>query len=44
MKWVNTDRTKVVVRGKSGKRVTVRVRAVSETGFGPVTRVVGRFR
>lgn len=43
-KWVNTDRTRIVVRGKPGQRITVRVRAVNEAGFGPVTRVVGRPR
>lgn len=43
-KWVNTDKTRIVVRGKSGQKVRVKVRAVNEAGFGPAARVTRRVR
>ena len=43
-KWTETNKTRIVVRGKSGKKITVRVRAVNEAGPGPAARVSGRVR
>lgn len=37
--WMSTVSTSVTVRGKSGVRITVRVRAVNEAGPGPLVSV-----
>jgi hypothetical protein len=41
-KWTETNKSRIVVRGKPGKKITVRMRAVNEAGPGPITRVIGR--
>ena len=37
--WKPTPQTTVTVTGKKGTRVTVKVRAANEAGFGPPARV-----
>jgi hypothetical protein len=39
--WKSTSATSVTVKGKRGVRITVKVRAVNEAGFGPSVRVGG---